>query len=163
VIDAIAHHARESDRLTAAIRAHVSATFVTAIEREDALTLSAALDDLVRGAHAVAALLAVYQVEAVRPQARRVTQLIAGNAKALAAAIEPLHHAGDVVPHTDEVRTRAGEGENLARAGLAELFSEDPAPIELVRWKDLFERLQGALDASRHAAITLDVIAAKQR
>jgi uncharacterized protein Yka (UPF0111/DUF47 family) len=62
-----------------------------------------------------------------------------------------------------EIRTRAQDGENLARAGLAELFSEDPAPIELVRWKDLFERLQGALEASRDAAAALDVIAAKQR
>ena len=50
----------------------------------------------------------------------------------------------------------------VARAGLGELFSEEPSPIELVRWKDLYERLQTTLAAARRAAATLDMIAVKQ-
>lgn len=57
----------------------------------------------------------------------------------------------------------AAEGDDQARAGLAELFAEEPTTIELVRWKDLFERLQAALDAARRAAATLDVINVRQR
>jgi uncharacterized protein Yka (UPF0111/DUF47 family) len=51
----------------------------------------------------------------------------------------------------------------VACAGLGELFREEPAPIELVRWMDLYERMEAILAAARRAAGTLDTIAGTRR
>lgn len=141
----------------------VNATFVTPLEREDAQALATALDELVQTSHTVAALLSVYMVDRVRPQARRLTQLLVGCTRELPAAIRVIREAGVVAAHTHEVGALVQDGGDVARAGLADLFSEDPAPIELERWKDLFERLQEPLVAAGRAAAVLDIISAKQR
>ena len=91
-----------------------------------------------------------------------MTQLVARCGKELTAALALLRQAGDVAPHTDAIRALVQDGDDVARAGLGELFSEEPSPIELVRWKDLYERLQATLTAARRAAATLDMIAVKQ-
>jgi hypothetical protein len=65
--------------------------------------------------------------------------------------------------YTQAIRALVEEGEDIAGAGLAELFAEDPTPIELVRWKDLYERLQAALAVVRRAAGTLDSVARQRR
>jgi uncharacterized protein Yka (UPF0111/DUF47 family) len=58
---------------------------------------------------------------------------------------------------------RVDDAGDVACAGLGELFREEPAPIELVRWMDLYERMEAILAAARRAAGTLDMIARTRR
>jgi uncharacterized protein Yka (UPF0111/DUF47 family) len=157
----IARHVISASRATEALR--LTAAFVTPIEREDLDALASHVEDFTRSIGMLATLLEVYGVDRIRHEARRITPLLAACGRELGAAMTLLRMAGDVQPHTAVVRELVTSGESHSRAGLADLFNSSPDAIELVRWKDIFDRLESALDDARRMASTLDVICTGER
>ena len=135
--------------------------FVTPLEREDIVALATDLDEIVRAMHSTAALLDVYGVDRIRPQARRQTQLILAAVTELSSAVMLLRRADSVSAHTTTVREHVEQGDQVTRDGLRELFQENPTASELIRWKEIYERLQATLDLIRRAAAHTEGIAAK--
>jgi len=152
----------EGRRLNDTITSRLNATFVTPIERDDLQAVSAALDALTAWTATFADLLEVYLVERVRHPAPRLTQLVLASAREIDASLPKLRQVEDVASHTGAIRGHVDDGLELVRAGLRELFVERPEPIELVRWRDLFERFENALRICERAATALDAIAVKR-
>ncbi len=152
----------EGDRITHDIAFEVARTFVLDIERGDALRVTSALDDVVDYIDEVAELLTTYRVQRVSAEAVEMAELLSSATARLARALHALD-AAEGRSHRQRVVDAEREGDRILRRTLAELFDHATDPLEVLRWKDIYARLEAALDAARGVSQTLESIEAKLR
>ncbi|HWF55528.1 MAG TPA: DUF47 family protein [Solirubrobacteraceae bacterium] len=151
----------EGDRITHDIIDRLNHTFVTPIDREDILALASALDDIVDYTEEVADYLGLYKIEAPMDQAIRLAGVLKAATKHIAEAMPRLRGFRDISHYTVEVNRLENEGDRITREAVASLFDGGIDPMVVIRWKDLFERLEAAIDAAEHVANILEGIIIK--
>ncbi|MGC9219980.1 MAG: DUF47 domain-containing protein [Solirubrobacteraceae bacterium] len=151
----------DGDRITHAILDHLNHTAVTSADREDVLALTSAIDDIVDYTEEVADYLGLYRIEAPMDQAIKLAEILEGAAAQIAAAIPRLRRFDDISPLTVEINRLENEGDRITRDAIASLFDGGIDPMVVIRWKDLFERLEAAIDATEHVAHILEGITIK--
>lgn len=151
----------EGDRITHDIIDHLNHTFVTPIEREDILALTSALDDTVDFTEEVADYLGLYRIEAPMEQAIQLASVLHAAAREIADAIPQLRGFRDISRHTVEINRLENEGDRISRGAMASLFDTGIDPMVVIRWKDLFERLEAAIDATERVANIMEGIVIK--
>lgn len=147
----VEHHA---DDLTHELLARMERTFVTPFDREDIHTLADRLDEIVDLTEEVGKIAAVYGIE-------RLTRRAADMARILSRAVEALPEAGPILEGARGIRGIETEGDALYYEALADLFQNERQPLEVMKWKDIINQLENAIDACEHAAGTLEGIALK--
>jgi predicted phosphate transport protein (TIGR00153 family) len=153
----------EGDRITHDLVDLINRTFVTPFDRDDMYRLAGVLDDICDNIDDSAEKIVGYGVREVRVEARQQAQVIQRCATKLTEAIGQLEGFKDSRRQLIELRTLEDEGDRLARAAIADLFAGDPDPVSLVRWKDIHEQLEEAVDACENAADVLEAILVKNR
>jgi len=153
----------EGDRITHDLIDLINRTFVTPFDRDDMYRLAGVLDDVCDHIDDTAEKIVGYGVRDVREQARQQAQVIQRCAGKLAEAIGRLEGFKDTRRQLIELRTLEDEGDRLAREAISDLFAGDPDPVSLVRWKDIHEQLEEAVDACENAADVLEAILVKNR
>ena len=151
----------EGDRITHDIIDRVNHKVASAIDREDILALAPALDDVVDYAEEVADYLGLYKIEAPMDQAIRLARVLHESAEQIALAIPRLRGFKDISQYTIEINRLENEGDRITREAVASLFDGGIDPMVVIRWKDLFERLEAAIDAAEHVANILEGIVIK--
>ncbi len=151
----------EGDRITHDILDRLNHTFVTPIDREDILALASALDDIADYIEEVADYLGLYKIEAPMDQAIKLAQVLHRAGTQIAEAMPKLRGFNDISEHTVEINRLENEGDRITREAIASLFDGGIDPMVVIRWKDLFERLEDAIDASEHVANILAGIVIK--
>jgi hypothetical protein len=151
----------EGDRITHDIFHRLNQTYVTPIDREDILALASALDDIVDFTEEVADFLGLYKIEAPMDQAIKLAHVLRAASHQIADAIPRLRGFQDISHYTVEVNRLENEGDRISREAVASLFDTGIDPMVVIRWKDLFERLESAIDAAEHAAYILEGIVIK--
>src|SRR5947209_9303072 len=151
----------EGDRITHDIIDRLNHTFVTPIDREDILALASALDDIVDYTEEVADYLGLYRIEAPMDQAIKLAHILRAACKQIAEAIPNLRGFQDISRHTVEINRLENEGDRISREAMASLFDGGIDPMVVIRWKDLFERLEAAIDATEQVANILEGIVIK--
>jgi predicted phosphate transport protein (TIGR00153 family) len=152
---------QEGDRITHDIIDRLNHTFVTPIEREDILALASALDDIVDYTEEVADYLGLYKIEAPMDQAIRLARVLKAASRQIAEAIPRLRGFQDISHYTVEINRLENEGDRITREAVASLFDGGIDPMVVIRWKDLFERLEAAIDAAEKVANILEGIVIK--
>ncbi len=152
---------QEGDRITHDIIDRLNHTFVTPIDREDILALASALDDIVDYTEEVADYLGLYKIEAPMDQAIKLAHVLLSAARQIADAIPRLRGFRDISHYTVEINRLENEGDRITREAVASLFDGGIDPMVVIRWKDLFERLEAAIDATEHVANILEGIVIK--
>jgi len=153
----------EGDRLTHEVIGLLNRTFVTPFDRDDIYRLAGALDDICDHVDEAAGNIAGYGVENIRPKAREQAQVILRSAEKLHEAVERLEGFKDSASQLHALRDLEDEGDRLNRAAVSELFSSGEDPIAVIRWKDIHEQLEEAVDACENAADVLEAILVKNR
>jgi uncharacterized protein len=153
----------DADRVTHDIVQHVGATFVTPLEREDILELASALDDVTDYIDETADLIQLYKVEAPMEEAIALCAILVEATHALSKAMPRLRTFGDVRHYTVEVNRLENDADRLSRSAIAGLFDGGIDPMVVIRWKDIFERLEEAVDATEKVANILEGIIIKNR
>jgi uncharacterized protein len=151
----------DGDQLTHEVVKRLNQTFVTPIDREDILLLASALDDIVDFTEEVADYLGLYGVEAPMAQAQAQAQVLIDATRQLQLAVPLVRDFKDISEHTVEVHRLENEGDRIVRAAIGSLFRGGIDPMVVIRWKDLFERLEHAIDATERAADILEGIVIK--
>ena len=151
----------EGDRITHDIIDRLNHTFVTPIDREDILALASSLDDIVDYTEEVADYLGLYKIEAPMDQAIRLARVLKDSSAQIAEAIPRLRGFRDISAYTVEVNRLENEGDRITREAVASLFDGGIDPMVVIRWKDLFERLEAAIDATERVANILEGIVIK--
>src|SRR5919204_1883706 len=152
---------QEGDRITHDIIQRLNHTFVTPIDREDIYALASALDDIVDYIEEVADFLGLYRIEAPMEQAQALARVLHQSARAIAGAIPRLRTFRDIHHYTVEVNRLENEGDRILREALASLFERGIDPMMVIRWKDIFERLEDGIDATERVANILEGIVIK--
>ncbi|HEY0516576.1 MAG TPA: DUF47 family protein [Solirubrobacteraceae bacterium] len=151
----------EGDRITHDLIQRLNQTFVTPIEREDILQLASALDDIVDYIDEVADYLGLYKVEAPMEQAQALARILRGATAEIAKAVPLIRGFHDIRDQTVEAHRLENEGDRVVREAVAALFEGATDPMVVIRWKDIYERLENAIDATERAAFTLEGIVIK--
>jgi len=153
----------EGDRITHDIIHRLNQTFVTPIDREDILSLASGLDDIVDLIEEVSDFLGLYRIEAPMAQAQELARILHHACRELEQAIPRLRTFGDISHFTVEIHRLENDGDRVVREALASLFETGIDPMMVIRWKDIFERLEEAIDATETAASILEGVVIKNR
>jgi uncharacterized protein len=152
---------QEGDRITHDIIQRLNQTFVTPIDREDIHELASALDDIVDFIEEVSDFLGLYHIEAPMDKATEMGRVLHQAARAIAGAIPRLRTFKDIHHYTVEVNRLENDGDRILREALASLFERGIDPMLVIRWKDIFERLEDAIDATERVSNILEGITIK--
>jgi predicted phosphate transport protein (TIGR00153 family) len=152
---------QEGDRITHDIIQRLNSTFVTPIDREDIYALASALDDIVDYVEEVSDFLGLYRIEAPMEQAQQLARILHDAARQLHGAIPRLRSFDDIRHFTIEVNRLENDGDRVVREALASLFERGIDPMMVIRWKDIFERLEDAIDSTETTANILEGIVIK--
>jgi uncharacterized protein len=153
----------EGDRLTHEVVDLLNRTFVTPFDRDDMYRLAGALDDVCDHIDEAAGNVLGYGVETIRPQARAQADVILRAATKLEAAVGCLHGFKDASRQLIELRELEDEGDRLNREAVSDLFRSTDDAVAIIRWKDIHEQLEEAVDACENAADVLEAIFVKNR
>jgi predicted phosphate transport protein (TIGR00153 family) len=153
----------EGDRLTYDIIDLLNRTFVTPFDRDDMFRLASALDDICDHIDEAAGNILGYGVGEIRPKAREQGQVLVRAAEKIREAVDLLQGFKDSRRHLAALRDLEDEGDRLNREAVSELFHSGDDPISIIRWKDIHEQLEEAVDACENAADVLEAIVVKNR
>jgi uncharacterized protein len=152
---------QEGDRIAHDIHQKLNQTFVTPIDREDILELTSDLDDIIDLIDEVADYLGLYKIEAPMEQSQRMAHILLQSTRQISEAMPRLRTFQDLSHYTVEVNRLENDGDRTSRHAIASLFDNGIDPMVVIRWKDIFERLEEAIDACEHVANTLEGIVIK--
>lgn len=145
----------EGDEITKDIATRLNRTFVTPFEREDILDLSTEIDDVLDFIEEIADYLGLYRIKEIKPHAVKQSEILLKATKEISIALPKLHGFNDISGHLTEIYRLEHEGDRVVREAIAKLFKSNADPKMLMAWKDLFERLEDAIDATEKVANTL--------
>jgi predicted phosphate transport protein (TIGR00153 family) len=152
---------QEGDRITHDIIRRLNQTFVTPIDREDIYALASAMDDVVDFTEEVADYLGLYKVEAPMEQAQQLAQVLVQSTRQISDALPRLRAFKDISHYTVEINRLENDGDRIVREAIASLFDTGIDPMVVIRWKDIFERLEAAIDSTERVANILEGITIK--
>jgi predicted phosphate transport protein (TIGR00153 family) len=124
----------------------------------DLHALASSVDDIVDYAEQVADTLELYAVEAPMEQAEELAEVLVRACGGVARALAALREGGDLSDHLLEIHAHENDGDRLSRDAIATLFSGGVDPMVVIRWKDLFELLEDAIDSCEKVAHLLEGI-----
>ena len=152
---------QEGDRITHDIIQRLNQTFVTPIDREDIYELASALDDVIDYTEEVADYLGLYKIDAPMEQAQRLAHILLQATRQIAEAMPRLRSFQDMTHYTVEVNRLENDGDRTSRHAIASLFDNGIDPMVVIRWKDIYDRLEEAIDATERVAHVLENIVIK--
>ena len=152
---------QDGDRITHDIIERLNSTFVTPIDREDIYSLASALDDVVDFTEEVADYLGLYKIEAPTEQSQRLAHILLEASRAIADCMPRLRNFSDISHYTVEINRLENDGDRVTREAVAALFEGATDPMVVIRWKDIYERLEEAIDSTERAANILEGIVLK--
>jgi predicted phosphate transport protein (TIGR00153 family) len=153
----------EGDRLTHEVINLLNRTFVTPFDRDDMYRLISVVDDVCDHIDEAADNIDAYEVRDVPEKARQQAEVIYRAATRLHEAVERLEGFKDSARQLAALRELEDEGDRLSREAIAELFRSGADPLTIIRWKDIHEQLEEAVDACENAADVLEAILVKNR
>ena len=153
----------QGDELTHEVVNLLNRTFVTPFDRDDMYRLAGAIDDICDHVDEAADNLSSWGVDRVPQKARDQAQIILKATTKLDEAVRRLDGFRDSSEQLAELRQLEDEGDALERDAVAELFRSTEDAKVIIRWKDIHERLEEAVDALENAADVLEAILVKNR
>lgn len=152
----------KADHLTHDIIKKLNKSFVTPLDREDIYALSGALDDILDLIDASAQRIVMYNVDKPTPAAKELAFLILKSCQAIDKAVALL--GGKLEPIAEycmEVNSLENEADRVCREAVSQLFDEEKDPIQLIKWKEIYETLERATDKCEDAANILESVVVK--
>jgi uncharacterized protein len=153
---------QEGDRITHDLAQRANSTFVTPIDVEDIYSLAGRIDDIVDHIEETADFMGLYGIEAPMDQSLAMADVLVKACEQLAMLLENLRGGfKDLDKYWIEIHRLENDGDRLFREALASLFAGGIDPMVVIRWRDIFLRLERAIDATEAAATVVESIAMK--
>jgi predicted phosphate transport protein (TIGR00153 family) len=152
----------EGDEITHQVIRMLNTTFITPFDREDIHHLASSLDDVLDHVEAAAEYLRLHGIEKPLPQMVQLCQTLAGATRETAKAVPLLRKMKDLEPYWVEINRLENEGDRFYRRTISELFSGDYGPMDVLKFKDIIEEIEQAIDRLEDVANTIETIVLKQ-
>ena len=152
---------RDCDDLTHSISMRLNKSFITPFDREDIYLLSGALDDIVDLIDDAARAMVMYDVHESTPHARRFADIIQRMAVQLHEVVSMLAKPHGITPRLVELHRLENEGDETYYNAIADLFRDATDPLNVIKWKDIYEKLEAAIDRCENVANIIESVIIK--
>jgi predicted phosphate transport protein (TIGR00153 family) len=159
--DEIKEIEHQCDTLTHQIIQRLNRTFVTPLDREDIFGLARSLDDVMDAIDDCAAIVRLYQIERVRPDARLLAAIINSSVDQVVKALKALEKKVGVSEPTVEINRLENEADRAHQAAVRSLFEEERDPVAIIKWKEILDFLEEATDRCEDVANVLEGVLVK--
>ena len=147
---------KRGDEIDREVTRRLEDAFVTPFDREDIHELVSRLDDVVDGIQSIAEAFVIYGVAEPTAEAKRLAAILDGQGGELAAALRKLDGLKGLEGHFAAIHQLEKEADGVSRAAVARLFHDDLPPIEVIKWRDLYNDLENTIDAAEDAAEAME-------
>ncbi len=151
----------ECDELTHNVTTKLNSSFITPFDREDIYTLAVALDDVCDYIDAAGRAVVMYNIHESDPHAIKLAIVLQKQVTEISAASDMLEHGKGMGPHLLEIQRLENEADDIYFRAMAELFKNSPDPIQLIKWKELYEILENATDRCESVGNIIESIVLK--
>ena len=149
------------DQLSHEIGHKLEATFVTPFDREDIHALINRLDDIVDLIEEVADTCILYHITEPTEPARAQAAIITKQCIQLREALSHLRRFRNLDKYWIEIHRLENDGDQVTRQAVASLFRDGTDPLDVVKWKDVYDLLENTIDACEDAANVIERIVVK--
>jgi len=150
-----------ADQLTLAISTRIDKSFITPIDREDIHLLASRLDDVIDRLDGTARRVVMLHINEVREPAKRMAHVIVRASDHIAKSVLAIKRPSEVATQTALIKLLEEEGDALYHDAVGSLFAGKPDPIEVIRWKEIYESLEEAIDRCMGVALAVQSISLK--
>jgi predicted phosphate transport protein (TIGR00153 family) len=154
----------EADLITHETVAKLNKTFLTPLDREDIHNLISSLDNILDHVEAAADKFSLYRITAVQPDAILLTDILAHAVQEVQTTIGQLRHlkgTDSVLKHCIEINRLENEGDFVYRSAIAKLFEKETNPLEVIKWKEVYDSIENAIDSCEDVANVIEAVALK--
>jgi hypothetical protein len=151
----------QADELSHNILNKLNKSFITPFDREDIYALATKLDDVIDGIDDAARTMLMYDVHASTNHSRHFAQIILSLATELEGIVAVLEKPHGVTPRFIEVRRLENEGDDLFHTAIGELFHSGNDPLTIIKWKNIYEKLEDTVDKYQDVAGVIESVIIK--
>ena len=152
-----------ADLVTHEIFERLNRTFITPLEREDIHALASGLDDVLDSAEAIASRMLLFKIPMATSEARQLTAILDQCGGQIDQAVEHLRDMKNLMGFTIEIHRLENEADVISRQVVADLFSGRHEILDVLRWKEIYGRLENAADNCEDVANAIEAIVLKSR
>ncbi|MBV9209791.1 MAG: DUF47 domain-containing protein [Acidobacteria bacterium] len=149
------------DELTHSIATQLNKSFITPFDREDIYMLSGALDDIVDLIDDAARAFVIYDVHESTSHARRIADIIQSMSVQLHEMVSMLSRPAGLSPRLVELHRLENEGDDIFHAAIEDLFKHETDAINVIKWKDIYEKLEAAVDRCENVSNIIESVIIK--
>ena len=152
------------DQISHDIYSEINSVFVTPLDREDITALTDALDDVIDLIHASASTIVTYNVKKITPIAKEFSEIIVSSTKVVSQTLPKLRNRrnfSQVHKAIIEINRLENEADDLFKKGLTKLFKNPKDPIDIIRWKNIYEIMEDTTDKTEDIANVLQNLITK--
>jgi len=151
----------EGDRITHEIIRNLNKTFITPFDREDIYNLASKLDDILDLMEAVTDRMIIYRIEEPTIECRKMVDIITRMTEVITWGISNLKNLTQVYDHCIEINRLENEADRVSRDAIGRLFEEEDDPIAVIKWKEIYEKLEDTTDSCEDVANILESVVLK--
>ena len=155
---------RDGDAITHDVMALLHRTFITPFDREDISLLARSLDDVADRIHSAADIMLLYRLETTTDMARQMADIAKQVATEVVRAVSTLSghiDQAELLRRCVEINRLENLGDDLYRKALADLFAGSADVVYIVKWREIYEDIESAIDGAEVAADVMENIALK--
>ena len=149
------------DELTHSISTRLNKSFITPFDREDIYMMSSALDDIVDLINDAARAIVDFDIKEIKDPAKDFADVIVRMGEQLREIVATLQKPKNTTQRLVEIHRLENEGDDLYHAAIAELFREERDPLNVLRWKEVYEKLEAAVDRCENVANIIESVVIK--
>jgi predicted phosphate transport protein (TIGR00153 family) len=151
----------QADVLTHSINVRIDKSFITPIDREDIHLLASRLDDVIDRLDGTARRVVMLHINEVREPAKKMANVICSAADLIAQAVDSIKRPSEVSGYASQIKQLEEEGDAIYHEAVGALFAGNPDPLEVIRWKEVYETLEIAIDQCMGVANAVHSISIK--
>jgi len=151
----------DGDRITHEIIRHLNKTFITPFDREDIYNLASKMDDILDLIEAATDRMIVYKIEEPTIECRKLVAIILRMTEVITLAVKNLQSIGQIYDHCIEINRLENEADRVTRDAIGRLFDEEKDPIAIIKWKEIYEKLEDTTDSCEDVANILESVVLK--
>ena len=154
---------KKADTLTHSVSVRIDSSFVTPLDREDIHLLATRLDNVVDLIDGTARRAVMFHIKETREPAKKMADCLCRSTEIIARMIGDMKKPRNVAEHTALMKTLEEEGDALYFDAVGGLFngSTTTDPLEVMKWKEIYDHLEHTIDECEHVALVLESIAIK--
>jgi uncharacterized protein len=158
IVKAIEH---TGDEITHTIFTKLNQTFITPFDREDIHELTSRLDDVIDLIDAAASRFVLYRVNSIRPGTTDLVKVLVSATVEVSNAVHALSSPEKALSHSIEINRCENESDRICRTLIAQLFDEEKDPVQIIKWKEIFEVIETAVDMCEDVANVIEGVILK--